>query len=270
MAGDLTHPIRMIIEFIGTPGSGKTTLLPSVIETFKECGIQAHTVVDASRPYAHRTLVGKFISHLTPERLRPPLMWQVFYQLSAIFRISFFIKHPRLVWQVYTSQKRRPPGAYLRERRILYWFIRTTGYYEFLTTYSRPGEAIIFDEGFIHRVVQLNVSDVEEPQPSQILNYVDLLPRPDLVIFIHASPEACMDRIYKRGIWEHFRSKKPEEIARYIANAHCVVKLAVDRVKAKGWEVIEIDNGNDDLISSQVELRNKLIQLDLKARASIA
>jgi thymidylate kinase len=257
----------MIIEFIGTPGSGKTTLLPAVVEILHERGIQARTVVEASRPYAQRTLFGRAIRRITPSRLHQPLLWQVFYQLSAIFRIVFFSKHPRLVWQVYTSQKQRPRGAYVRERRVLYWFVRTTGYYEFLKTFIRPGEAILFDEGFIHRVVQLNVSDVEEPRPSQVLDYVDLLPRPDLVVYIQASPKVCKERIFRRGIWEHFRSKKPGEIARYVENAHCVVQLAVDHVRTKGWEVIEIDNDRDDLISSQVELRSKLFDLNLPARA---
>ena len=54
----------MIVEFMGLQGSGKTSLLPISIELLKKQGIQARTVVEAARPVAERTLVGKMVSRL--------------------------------------------------------------------------------------------------------------------------------------------------------------------------------------------------------------
>ncbi len=251
----------MIVEFIGTPGAGKTTLLPAVTEYLQEQGICARSVVEAARPYAQRTLLGAAVSRLAPPALRRPLLWQVFYHLSALYSIRFCVKHAKLIRQVLGSQKSRPVSADVRERRVLYWFFRLVGYYEFLIAHARPGEALVFDEGFIHRVVQMNVSEVEEPDAAQVLAYVDLLPRPDLVIFPQASPEVCERRIYRRGLWEYFRYKSPPEVLRFIANADLVVSLAVEHVKSKGWTVIEVDNGGDDPMVSEAELRSKLTKL---------
>ena len=251
----------MIVEFIGAPGSGKTTVLPMVIEALQERGIRARSVVEAARPYAQRTPLGQFVCRLAPPSLHGPLLWQVFYHQSSLFMLKFAVKHPRLIWQVLVSQKRRPIAAKTRQRRVLFWFFRLVGYYEFLTTHTRPNEALLFDEGFIHRVVQLNASHVEAPDSGQVFAYVDLLPRPDLVIHTQARSEVCEQRIYCRGIWEHFRSNRPAEVAQYVANAHLVVDLAVDHAKAKGWRVVEVDNGGDDLNALRAELRGKLMSL---------
>lgn len=258
----------MIIEFIGGPGAGKTTLIPTVIESLQERGIKAYTVVDAARPYARRTVWGKLVGHLAPPSLRRPLLWQIFYRLSALYRLKFLLKHPRLIWRVWRSQWRRPAAADARRRKVLYWFFRLIGYYEFLQAHLQPREALIFDEGFVHRVVQLHASGVEEPVPAQIWAYLDLLPPPDWVIFIQAPPEVCERRIYSRGLWERLRHKDPAEISRFVANAWFIVNVAVDHLKGEGWRVVEVDNGSDDLVASKAKLRRRLRRMSVPAQAA--
>lgn len=250
----------MIIEFIGTPGAGKTTLLPTVVDYLGERGIRARSVVDAARPYAERTLLGKAVSRLSPPGLRQPLLWQVFYYLSVLYRLKFFAQHPRLIWQVSSSQRRRPIPADAR-RHVTYWFYHLVGYYEFLAAHSRPDEALVFDEGFVHRVVQMNASDVEELDPDQITAYVNLLPRPDLVVYVEAPWEVCEQRIFRRGLWKRFQDKSPAEVSRYVANSHRIVSLTVDYIQSKGWTVIEVDNRSDEVGVSELELRGKLARI---------
>ena len=254
----------MIIEFIGTPGAGKTTLLPAVIEFLSEHGLHGFTVMDAARPYARRTLLGRVVNHWAGQSLRGPLLWQIFYHRSKLYRLRFFVNHPKLIWQVWSSQRRRPIPAEAQQH-VLHWFFRLVGYYEFLTAHIRSDEALILDEGFIHRVVQMNASDVEEPNPDQIFAYVDLLPRPDLVIFPQAPWEVCQERIYQRGVWARFQHKSPAELARYVANSHQIVNLTVDYIKRSGWPVIEVDNGNNDLAASIAELRSQLARISIFA-----
>ncbi len=188
----------VIVEFIGAPGAGKTTLIPAAIAAFQDQGLRAYTIVDAARPFARRTLLGATLTRLSPDAWRRPLLWQLFYQASFLHRYSFFAKHPRLLGLVLTSQWRRPPAADSRNRRVLYWYFRQAGYYNFLKTHARADEALIFDEGFIHRVVQLFASSVEVPEKEQIQTYVDSLPVPDLVVGIQAPPDVCQKRIYGR------------------------------------------------------------------------
>jgi thymidylate kinase len=250
----------MIVEFIGTPGAGKTTLLPTVMESLQEQGFKALTYLDAARPYANRTLLGQVVSCLAPQSLQQPLLWRVFFYFSMLYRLKFLVNHPKLIWLVLSSQRYRPKSADIKQRNVLKWFFHLVGYYEFLKAYAQPNEVLIFVEGFVHRVVQLNASGVEEPNLAQILAYVDLLPQPDLVIHPQAPHNVCEKRLYSRGIWERFRHKDRAEISQFVANSHEIVNLTVDYIKSKGWTVIEVDNGND-LMTSNIELRGKLAKI---------
>jgi thymidylate kinase len=251
----------MIIEFIGAPGAGKTTLLPTVIKFFQERNINTFTVVEAARPFALRTKPGKVVSFLAPPAYHRPLLWQLFYRLSVLYRVKFWLKHPRFMRYVRQSQRQRPPAADVRQRQVLYWFDHLTGYYTFLRAHARPNESLILDEGFVHRVVQLFSSAVEKPGREQIATYLDLAPQPDLVIFAQAPRDICEQRIYGRGLWDRARHKDAAEISQFVTNAHLAANLAAEHMRQKGWTMITVDNSRDDLPAAQAELCYQLSQI---------
>jgi Ser/Thr protein kinase RdoA (MazF antagonist) len=249
----------LIVEFLGTPGAGKTTLMDAVRDILQLEGVRGYSVVEAARPFALRTFPGNIVNLLAPARYRRQLLWQVFYYMSLVYRLKFLHRHRRLVSYVLSSQKRRPPEAAIRERRVLYWFYHLMGYYEFLTAYARPGEALIFDDGFVHRAVHLHASTVETPDPARIKAYIDLIPHPDIVIVPRAPLEVCENRILRRGIWKHFRNKSRDELRQYLASSNQVVKATMDCINAEEWRVIEVENGNGDFTLALEELRKKLM-----------
>jgi len=251
----------MIVEFIGTPGAGKTTLLPTAAQYLRERGFETYTVVEASRVFAKRTTIGKAVNSLAPAFLGGPLMWQVFYRYSRSHRRRFENKEPDLFRQVDDWQKQRPASADADQRRALYWFDRTAGYYAFLSAHIQENEAVLFDEGFVHRVVQLFTSPEEKPEPSRILAYADLVPRSDLVIHAAAPTDVCLRRIHKRGLWKHYGHKNETEIAQFISHACQAVTLMVGRLKSLGWTVIEVDNSGNDPDHAREELRARMADL---------
>jgi thymidylate kinase len=263
--------VRRVIEFIGTPGSGKTTLVPTVIAWLGAEGIQAFTIADAARTFASRTRLGKLLQWMLPKRLHRPALWQLFYWLSVVYRIRFLAMHLRLIWQVVSSQRQRPESADIQQRQVLHWFFRMVGYTEFLSAQARPDEAIIVDEGFIHRVVQLFTSDAEMPDPATISRYVNLIPQPELVIAVQAPWEICEQRIYQRGLWDRSLHKEPAQVSQFVAHAHRAVNLTIACIKRQGWPLIEIDNGGDAPSAAQEQLRSKLTQrLPLPSHSSRA
>ncbi len=246
------------IEFLGTPGSGKTTLLPALASYLQEHNWKPYTVVEAARPFARRTRVGKLVSRLTPSSLRRPLLWQVFYVASLSARRKFYAQNQILIDRVFSFQHTRPAEAGVQERGVLYWFERLAGYFEFLKTLAQPGEILLFDDGFVHRVVHLFASDAETPDPERIRQYLDLIPRPDLVILPRTSLEICEQRIIQRGIWKHARHKSAEELRRYLANADAVVNTTYDYLRENNWPLITLENGSARTDEVQAELRQKL------------
>jgi Ser/Thr protein kinase RdoA (MazF antagonist) len=261
--GDIVSagPKPLVVEFLGTPGAGKTTLMAEARAMLQEQGYSTYAVVDAARPFAQRTFWGSVVNRLSPMRYRNPLLWQVFYYLSGGYRYKFSSKHRQLKQYVTTSQEHRPVEAAVRERRVLYWFNRLMGSYEFLMAHARDGEALVFDDGFVHRAVHLHASVVETPDLANVRAYVDMIPQPDIVIVPRVPLDLCELRIVKRGVWEYLRNKSLEDLRKFLINAEVVMNATVDHIKAKGWQVVEVDNGGDDTAAAIQELERKLLNI---------
>ncbi len=260
----MTKPL--IVEFFGTPGAGKTTLMKAALEIFKEQGIHAYSVIEAARPLAGRTFLGKLVNRLAPARYRKQLLWQVFNLTSFAYRRTFLHKHKQLIKYVSESQERRPAGAALRERRVLHWFHHLMGRYEFLSAYLQPGEALIFDDGFVHRVVHLHASIVEMPDPAQVRFYMDLIPQPGIVIVPCVPIDICEERIILRGVWKHYHNRPRADLRRYLESSNRALNTTLNHIRVRGWQVVEVDNSHNDLDRTREELRNKLMNISTADR----
>jgi thymidylate kinase len=250
----------MIVEFIGTPGAGKTTFMPVVRDHFKEQHYQVYPVLEAARPFAGRTVPGKMVRWLTRGKLQRFLLWQIFYAYGYAYRRKFARQHQALMESVLTFQEQRPIASPDR-KHVLHWFQHLTGTYEFLRAYAQAGDMLIFDEGFVHRVVQLFASENEIPELVSVAEYLNLIPKPDLVIFPKASSEVCEKRVFERGVWERFRTKEREETGRFIKNAHQIVDFAVKFIKEEGMTVVEVDNDRENVTVSKLVLKRSLSEL---------
>ncbi len=244
----------MIIEFIGTPGAGKTTLMTATIESLRERGYQAYSANDAARPVVARAWPGRGITRVCPARWQRPLLWQLFYVAAEMERTRFYWKHRDLMHRVWAYQRRRPISAADR-RHVLRWFNHQTGVFELMRRRAGSAEAVLFDEGFIHRVVQLFASEREVPWPGAVNIYVALLPRPDLLIHVAAPLAICRRRVLARGVWERFAAKSPADTDRFLAAAEQAVIMAVTAARAGQWPIIELDNAADDPSLAIAQLR---------------
>lgn len=246
----------MIIEFIGTPGAGKTTLMRAAAESLGARGYHAWAANDAARPVAARTVPGRAVAAL-PSRWQRPLLWQLFYATARLERVRFYFRHRELVRRVRADQRRRPLAAADR-RHVVGWFNHQTGVYEFMRRRTGAADAVLFDEGFIHRAVQLFASERDAPQPAAVAAYVTLLPRPDLLIYVAAPLDVCRRRVLARGLWARFAAKSPADTDRYLAAAEQAVVLAVAHARQLGWMVVEVDNSADDPAPAATRLESAL------------
>jgi hypothetical protein len=238
--------MAMIIEMVGAPGAGKTTLLAGIEGGCRAVGLTPVTVSAAARPFAARTIFGRLVRLTVPARLERQALWGVFRIETGWHTLRAMIDRPALTRHVLRSQRRRPAAADARGRRVVYWYLRTMGSRRFLLARARKGEVIVFDEGFVHRAVQLHSSVVESPTPEQIASYVAALPRPDLVVHVDASPDVCERRVQDRGVWARLDHRSPAEIRRFVQHAHETVALVRGELDRRGWAVIAVDNDAAD------------------------
>lgn len=249
-----------VVEMIGMPGAGKTTVCAALVEMLREQGLDAATTVSAARRHAGRTLAGRAIARLAPPSLRRGLLWGLFYLLGIVHALLFLRENPTLTRGVLSAQLRRPISRSLK-RHVLFWFFQLGGRRRFLDSTAHGREALVLDDGFLHRSVHLNSSHLEEPDPQRIADYIGLLPKPDLVVFVSATTATCERRVRQRGVWAHSRRLTAVELSRYIANARQAVDSTLVEVCARGWPVIEINNDGRDLEVVRLDLRSRLTHL---------
>lgn len=233
-----------VVELMGPPGAGKTTLVAAAVRGCADAGLRPYTVEQAARVFSARTLSGR-VANVLPAGLRSRALWLVFVVHRGLEAVMVLVTHPRLAALVLRSQWGRPAASDAGRRRVLRWWSRTAGAIGFLTRLGRPGEALVVDEGLLHRVVQLFTSTVEAPDPATIASYVALLPPTDVVVAVGAPPDLCRSRVRDRGGWDRLAHRGTDEIDRFVANAHGAADMAVAEAEARGVRVIHVDNAAD-------------------------
>lgn len=239
--------IAQRVEFIGVPGSGKTTLSARLVEALRASGEQPVTPKNARGLFAERAFLARLARATLPNAYAARAVRRLYFWQGARVLHSFQRQHVDLFAQVESWQRARLPEARANERRVVPLFYGFARDMMMLNRLMRPGERVIMDEGFAHRVVQFFVSDVEDPDYNAVRAYLRLLPRPACLIYVRAPHETCLRRVFERGLWRHFEDKDEEHIARFLQNAQSVVAFAVEELKDLGWSVITVENGGNSV-----------------------
>lgn len=251
----------MIVEMLGAPGAGKTTMVTAVEEGCRAAGRTPFTIERAARCFAARTVLGRLASCVLPHRFERRAQWAVYRLASGWHTLRFAFVHRRLTRYLLASQRGRPAAADAKGRRVVYWYLRMMGSYGFLRSKAAPDEVVVFDEGFVHRAVQLHASAVESPTAAQIARYVAVLPRPALVVHVEATSATCWRRVQARGAWARLSHRSPAEIERFVEHAHETVTLLRAELDRQGWPVLEVDNDNEDPCGAATVLTRALVPL---------
>ena len=246
----------VVIELIGVPGAGKTTVAGVLEEALRDSGTIPYDVVKAARVFAERTALGRLMSRLLPGSRIPAALWGVYLLYSWVYAVVFSTRNPRLLRYLMISQRRRPAEADVAARKVRYWYLRLVGSYEFLVAKGYPGEVLVLDEGFVHRVVQLHASEVERPEADAISRYLQLVPEPDAVIHVRAPLDVCVERIRLRGVWERYQRRDRGRLSDFLESADRAVVLAAESIRRAGWSIDAIDNVGDP-----AEIRSKIEDL---------
>jgi Ser/Thr protein kinase RdoA (MazF antagonist) len=246
----------MVIELAGPPGAGKTSLLPTVQRACEAVGLRPYTVEEAARVLVGRTPAGRLAGHL-PAPLRRRALWGIFALGRAVGAVRLASRRPAIAFNVARTQWRRPAEADVAARRVVHWYVRMAGAYEFLRRLGRPGEALIIEEGFVHRVVQLHASAVERPARHRIVRYVESLPPSDLLVLVRAPVGVCQERVRMRGVWQRLQHCDGDDIDRFVSNAHLAIALAADALRGGVQPMVEIDNAAD-LARAEITLKERL------------
>lgn len=234
----------MIVESLGTTGSGKSTLIPILIRLLRGEGWQAMSATEGIHFYMRKTWVGRLVCFLLPPFLQGSILWRIFsYVYCGWHTVWFVIQHPRLMGYVTRLQFKRQI-KWSHRLLILRLYVQMVGWSQFFRCHVLPGQVIFLDEGFVHRATHLFVSEEETPDPEQVNAYLQLLPSPDLVMWVRAPVDLCLSRVYARGVQVRLAHLNPSQARRFFLNSERVCQIVVEYTKKTGWSLIEMDNVN--------------------------
>jgi thymidylate kinase len=234
----------MIIELFGQMGAGKTTVSSAVNTILHQRHYRTYDLNEAIILCLERSFLGRSLQRLFPISAgrRARLLKLIYsYGLYPLYWLRFALFNMKLVSEVYQSQiDNRLP--WWHRRIILHLFFKIAVAYLFLQDRLRSSEAVILEEGLIHRAVNLYAWQMKGIEHDRVRQYFRLLPAPDWVIQVHAPTDVCAQRCAVRGLPLRLRDKDEDTVALFFQNAAEIVNIAGDYLPASGRTVIMVDN----------------------------
>jgi len=228
----------MIIEFVGPPGAGKSELKKMAMKILPELGFQALTYYEARVLCLKRAPLGKLIEACAPQKWREKIHSSVSRRLLMLNRVAFAIKNYQLM-RIAIGQLRHRTIPFEEKRMIWEFFLRDCSFYQFFRKRLEQSEALVLSEGLLHRLTSLHSSADEEPNVEEILSYIKIIPKPDLLISVNTSTKKCAERVISRREYRRYLDKK---LAHYIQNSKRTLEIALQGIRQIGWNCIEVNN----------------------------
>ena len=195
----------MIVEFIGSTGAGKTTLINEV-----HCRLAKTSKVTTSIDLATSLLGLKGVTNPTLQNLVQEFISLPFF-IGTLYKYNEYLRHTiKLFWRKTSFSMQAIHNLRSLERKI--------GMYE-ITKVLGKEQVILVDEGPI-LALHMFVSVKNAYSPKEISKFIDLLPLPDLIIYIRASVDTLIEHTVRRpDPPREVDRKNPAQMEGYLENA---------------------------------------------------
>ncbi|MEP7133758.1 MAG: hypothetical protein ABI904_02380 [Chloroflexota bacterium] len=174
----------MIVEFIGSTGAGKTTLIDEVHRRLAKKTGRVTTSIDlATSLLGLRNVKNPTLQNLVMELVSLPVF------ILNLYKYNEFIRHTvKLFWRKTRFSMQTIHNLRSLERKI--------GMYA-ITKILGKDQIILVDEGPI-LALHMFVSTGNNYSSEEITRFIDLVPLPDLIVYIHASVNTLVERTVRR------------------------------------------------------------------------
>lgn len=181
---DRIHGGRMVVEFIGSTGAGKTTVINEVFHRLAKTS-QVTTSIDlATSMLGLRGVKNPTLQNLAMEFVSFPFF------IFTLYKYNKFLRHTiKIFW--------RATGFSIQTIHNLRSLVRKIGMYE-ITKYPGKNQVVLVDEGPV-LAAHMFVPTGNTYTPEEITRFTELLPLPDLIVYIRASVDTIMERTHRRA-----------------------------------------------------------------------
>jgi deoxyadenosine/deoxycytidine kinase len=236
----------MHIEIIGSTSAGKTTLAQKMVNAGKNSGVNIDMSDDFMLEQLHLDWVAN--NFMRRRLVEVVAIWICLKNLATYKDFIVF---------VFREGKSSPGTWYYRANRIRN-VIRKIGIFEFISQRADTQQFVIADnEGLLQGLHNLFVHSNSEADVTKIARYVELIPMPDLVLYLYQDEQVLVSRTLKRG---HARivGSSPEKMAHFIGQAVAVFDelIKIPKIQDRllvvdGEKVVTNENINSGSINIQ-------------------
>ena len=233
----------IIIEFTGLVGSGKSTLAKEANRSLQSAGITALSPAEAFHRCFERSTLGRALLKWLPAPWKGKAARRLSaFELRLVYPCLFMLAHPRLVLNVLHSAPALKALPGWHRRIILRLFFEVAGQFYYFRGHLLPGEAVVFDEGLVHRAINLYAWEPGRLDQQAIREYLRRIPASDLAVWVSAPVQLCLERASARGLPARLKDKDPEVVERFMRNSAGILALAAQTGERP---VLQVDNSSD-------------------------
>jgi len=236
-----------IVEFTGITCAGKTTLQDAVKEALDDQGIVARDAYDIilaryglnlARYLKLRSLLIDLVAFLP--------FWRYTLTKNGLELLGLAV---RVII--------RNSGGFLVALNLLRNYAKRIGVHVLLTRSLRQSGKIDFaicDEGTLHIAHNLFVNTDPAPDPSEIVHFANIVPKPDIIIWVKGNKEQSIECILQRG---HSRVEASTDAARAFVehgNLTFSVLCSEDLIQER---LFTIDNAFDSATDKSFSIKDR-------------
>ncbi len=231
------------IEFLGVPGAGKSSLVPVVTGELQRAGVNAVEIAEATyaalRDGMQDRLIGPVFRNM-PRSLGSSLSKHLVArsQDRMLAMRGFLLDHPETaiaILEALSDRKDVDP----RQDLALGWILELLWSYQLATSQGGSGSLLVLDEGFANRAVTLFGYRFSEEDEPRLRQYIESIPKPDLVIVVAGDTEVCAARASNRIRFAHLGYS---ELVRFTREAATCVDVTSRLLAEHGVDVRTVQN----------------------------
>ena len=234
------------IEMLGLPGSGKSTITNILskdpqnnIITHEEYVINYFSKKNILISLFSKTIFKKFFFKYYINKNRISYLTKFLINDSSV--ITFILSSI-----CFASQSKK------EKQLVLSWFLKLIVIFQ-ISSKDESHDYHLFDEGFIHKLLSLFISprDIDKINLDLLYNeidkYLEIIPIPEILIFIEIDPLTSMRRLQKRGLT--FRTKKlsSNDLESYIKLQNNVMQYILDKLLKYDCRIFKVNNNGNSL-----------------------
>jgi hypothetical protein len=234
---------RTIVEFTGPPGSGKSALASRCAEILVARGLRVPARAELRALYLRHGWIGRLAgAQLAREEVAGQRL-EYFKQVETPWLLrGFRLRHPR-GWRRYQAElaalrAAAPDDAETVER----WIEQSILTWQMLRSQARRMDLFLWEEGIVHRAVNLLVRPGAAPEPARVDAFLRHWPFPDVLVRVLADPDACVVRLSARGGTDRLLGSDEAEVRGFVAAADAVAAAAEAEARRRGVPVLRFEN----------------------------